>query len=96
MELNPVSLDPRYLFLLDMGSVLFIWVGNSTPKTQLSKAKLLAGKISKNERKGKARVFVVRQGAEPSPFWRGLLVENPETLVSKQVGHPNSQLDQIA
>ena len=65
--------------MLDIGRALFLWVGNKTPKTKLSKAKLLGEKIIKNERRGRGRVLVVRQGAEPSQFWRGLIVDRPET-----------------
>ena len=79
VELSPESLDPRYIFMLDIGRALFLWVGNQTPNTKLSKAKLLGEKIIKNERRGRGRVLVVRQGAEPSQFWKGLLVDKPET-----------------
>ncbi|XP_075239322.1 protein flightless-1 homolog [Convolutriloba macropyga] len=89
VELSPESLDPRYIFMLDIGRALFLWVGNKTPKTKLSKAKLLGEKIIKNERRGRGRVLVVRQGAEPSQFWRGLIVDRPETFTFK----PSEWLD---
>jgi len=45
--------------------------------TLKSKARLMAEKISKVERKGKAEIHIFSQGDEPVTFWRGLR-ENEE------------------
>lgn len=64
------SLDPRYVFVLDIGLKIFIWDGRSSKNTLKSKARLLAEKINKNERKNKAEIFTEIQGKVPLLYLR--------------------------
>lgn len=78
VEVSVESLDPRHVFLLDTGKVLFIWYGKRCRNTLRSKTRLLAEKINKNERKGVACVEGVDQGEEGNSFWRALGVDEGE------------------
>merc|ERR1719431_621939 len=69
----PESLDPRHVFLLDSGMSLFVWYGRRCKNVVKSKARLMAEKISKNERKNLATINIFSQGDEPPSFWRILL-----------------------
>ena len=69
----PESLDPRHVFLLDSGMSLFVWYGRRCKNVVKSKARLMAEKISKNERKNMATINIFSQGDEPPSFWHILL-----------------------
>lgn len=68
---NPTtdSLDPRYVFVLDTGLKIFIWYGKKCKNTLKSKARLMAEKINKNERKNKAEIITEVMGDESRDFW---------------------------
>ncbi|XP_049849364.1 protein flightless-1 [Schistocerca gregaria] len=63
------SLDPRYVFVLDTGLKIFMWYGKKSKNTFKSKARLMAEKINKNERKNKAEILTELPGEESSDFW---------------------------
>ncbi|XP_067011007.2 protein flightless-1 isoform X2 [Anabrus simplex] len=81
IHLEPVSvsaesLDPRYVFVLDKGLVIYMWYGRKSKNTFKSKARLLAEKINKNERKNKAEIIMQVPGDESTDFWRTLGCED--------------------
>ena len=77
IHLEPVatcseSLDPRFVFMLDVGLKIFIWNGKKSKNTIKSKARLMAEKINKNERKNKADIIIEMMGSESKEFWLNL------------------------
>ena len=52
---TPDSLDPRHVFLVDGGLKIFVWYGRKCKNVLKSKARLMAEKINKTERKDKVR-----------------------------------------
>lgn len=48
---------------------IFIWYGKKAKNTLKSKARLMAEKINKNERKNKAEIFTENMGNESRDFW---------------------------
>ncbi|XP_012256387.1 protein flightless-1 isoform X2 [Athalia rosae] len=75
LEAVPVgveSLDPRFVFVLDKGTKIFMWYGIKAKNTLKSKARLLAEKINKNERKNKADIITEIMGSESEEFWKSL------------------------
>ncbi|KRT80377.1 hypothetical protein AMK59_7406, partial [Oryctes borbonicus] len=77
IHLEPVavsieSLDPGYVFVLDVGLKIFIWNGKKSKNTLKSKARLMSEKINKNERKNKAEIFTENMGQESNEFWLAL------------------------
>ncbi|XP_063216475.1 protein flightless-1 [Bacillus rossius redtenbacheri] len=77
IHLEPVtvavrSLDPRYVFVLDAGLKIFMWYGKKSKNTFKSKARLIAEKINKNERKNKAEILTEMPGDESADFWKNL------------------------
>lgn len=75
VEVTPESLDSRFVFVLDTGLKLFIWYGKKSKNTLKSKARLMAEKINKNERKNKAEIFTENQEEESLTFLQILGVE---------------------
>ncbi|XP_034449276.1 protein flightless-1 homolog [Hippoglossus hippoglossus] len=74
-----VSLDPRYVFLLETGMDIFVWRGANATLSSTTKARLFAEKINKNERKGKAEITTLMQNQEPPSFWE-VLGGQPEEI----------------
>ncbi|XP_003791092.1 protein flightless-1 homolog isoform X1 [Otolemur garnettii] len=72
VPLKGTSLDPRFVFLLDQGLDIYVWRGAQATLSSTTKARLFAEKINKNERKGKAEIFLLVQGQEPPEFWEVL------------------------
>lgn len=70
----PESLDPRFVFVLDAGYNIFVWHGLKSKNTMRQKARLLAEKINKEERKNKAEIIFCSQGEETTEFWAELSV----------------------
>ncbi|GLV41932.1 flightless I [Carabus blaptoides fortunei] len=85
---NTDSLDPRYVFVLDTGLKIFIWYGKKCKNTLKSKARLLAEKINKNERKNKSEIITEIMGDESREFWKTLgesTGAKPENLLEEHV-----------
>ena len=61
------SLNLGLVFLLDCGEVLFIWCGSRSSLMSRSKARLLAEKINKFERKGHSKIIQLRPVGPPPP-----------------------------
>ncbi|XP_055619674.1 protein flightless-1 [Toxorhynchites rutilus septentrionalis] len=72
VEVTSESLDPGYVFLLDTGLQIFMWYGSKSKNTLKSKARLIAEKMNKNERKNKAEIFQEYQSSEGVEFWKAL------------------------
>lgn len=69
-------LDPRYVFLLDGGKKIYIWYGKKSKNTVQSKARLLAEKMNKNERKNLSEIVTFSQGQEPPEFLKLVGIED--------------------
>ncbi|CAL1292808.1 unnamed protein product [Larinioides sclopetarius] len=70
-------LDPRYVFLLDVGKKIYIWYGKRSKNTVQSKARLLAEKMNKNERKNLSEIVTFTQGQEAPEFLKLAGIEDP-------------------
>ncbi len=70
VHLSEDSLDPRHVFLVDAGLRIYVWYGIKCKNVLKSKARLMAEKINKNERKDKATIKIFIQGHEPPDFWQ--------------------------
>ena len=70
VPLTDDSLDPRHVFLVDGGLRIYVWYGTKCKNVLKSKARLMAEKINKNERKDKAIIKIFIQGHEPPDFWQ--------------------------
>lgn len=68
VEISFSSLDPRFVFILDNGLSIHLWYGKNAKSTFKSKARLLAEKINKNERKNKAEIITEMSGEETEEF----------------------------
>ncbi|KAK2714542.1 protein flightless-1-like isoform X2 [Artemia franciscana] len=87
IHLEPVavhwsSLDPRHVYLLDIGLRMFIWHGVKAKNTLKSKTRLMAEKINKNERKDKSEIIQFGQDEESLEFWR---------ILGREDGYPPSE-----
>lgn len=96
IHLEPVivaleSLDPRFAFVLDVGTRIHIWLGKKSKNTLNSKARLMAEKINKTERKNKCDILVDMQGEESPEFWEALDVL-PEEVA--ELPPPQEHLDE--
>ena len=54
------SLDQGQVFLLDCGDHLFVWSGTKSSLMSRSKARLLAEKINKFERKNRSKIIQIK------------------------------------
>ena len=59
---SPDSLDPGYVFLVDAGLKIYVWYGLKCKNVLKSKARLMAEKINKIERKNKGSIQIFSQG----------------------------------
>lgn len=93
IHLEPVpvtyeNLDPRYIFILDTGLKIFMWYGKKAKNNFKAKARLLAEKINKNERKNKAEIITETFKEESCDFWKALGEESgqpPEEPIIEHV-----------
>ncbi|RWS26348.1 hypothetical protein B4U80_01102 [Leptotrombidium deliense] len=74
------SLDPRCAFILDAGNYIYVWNGLKSKNTMKQKARLLAEKINKDERKNKGEIVNFNQGDELDEFWNLLGVRESERV----------------
>lgn len=63
------SLDPQQVLILDSGMTMYVWVGELAKGVKRSKARLIAEKINKDERKNDAEIVMAYQGYEDDNFW---------------------------
>ena len=76
-------LDPRHVFLLDAGLRIFVWYGKKCKNVLKSKARLMAEKINKNERKNKGLIHIFCQGDEPNLFWLTIQDQGSSSMESE-------------
>ncbi|GAA35205.2 protein flightless-1 [Clonorchis sinensis] len=69
MPLSPLSLDPKFCYLIDAQSELYLWLGADSRVMVRTKGRLLAEKISVRERRGEAAIHLEAQGRESDAFW---------------------------
>lgn len=69
MPLSPYSLDPKFVYLLDANSQLFVWVGKKSRSLIQTKGRLLAEKISIRERRNEASIHIEAESRESNMFW---------------------------
>lgn len=86
IHLEPVpvqydSLDPGFVFVLDTGNKVFMWYGKNAKSTLKSKARLMAEKINKNERKNKAEILTEIMNSESDDFLTCLNVKDTSQLL---------------
>ena len=86
VDMSSVSLDSRYVFLVDAGQRIFIWNGSKAKNTMKQKARLLAEKIAKEERKNKSQLIFCNQGAEEDEFWDELVIPDDQ-IVAQVIDH---------
>ncbi|XP_064595508.1 protein flightless-1 homolog isoform X2 [Liolophura sinensis] len=72
VAVSPSSLDRRYVFFLDVGMKLFVWVGKMSKGVTKTKTRLLAEKVDKHERKACAEITTMLQYQETTDFWKEL------------------------
>jgi len=83
------SLDYRYAFILDAGRQIYIWTGKKSTLMLRSKARLIAEKLNKNERKSTSEIVTVPQGGEEPVIWQ-LLAGPPDSDI-KESSHTSTQ-----
>lgn len=66
------------MFVLDTGNKIFMWYGTKAKSTLKSKARLMAEKINKNERKNKAEIIMEVMNTESEEFLLLLGLEKDE------------------
>ncbi|XP_034938811.1 protein flightless-1 [Chelonus insularis] len=88
VKIHHKSLDPNFVFVHDTGNMIFLWYGKHAKNTLKSKARLMAEKINKNERKNKAEILTEMMGSESNEFLSALGVDR-ESLVVKEHVDPN-------
>lgn len=69
--------------MLDTGNKIFMWYGKKAKSTLKSKARLMAEKINKNERKNKAEIITEVMNLESEDFLLNLGLE--DTSESKTI-----------
>ena len=85
VENNALSFDPRFSFIIDAGMTIWVWHGLKSNVVLKSKARLLAEKICKLERKGQAQVIQVVQGREPAEFCEHVMPDGSQNQVEEHV-----------
>lgn len=70
INVEPVytTLSNANVFILDNGLEIFLWNGHDSSLQQRLKGKIICQRISRNERKGRARVIEIDQGQEVFRF----------------------------
>jgi len=63
-------LNPRECLIIDKGKSIHVWCGSLAKSVKRSKARLIAEKINKDERKNEAEIVMQDQGYEDYYFWQ--------------------------
>uniref|UniRef100_H2ZPM3 Gelsolin-like domain-containing protein n=1 Tax=Ciona savignyi TaxID=51511 RepID=H2ZPM3_CIOSA len=69
VPLETSSLNPNEVLILDTGMTIYVWVGVNAKGVKRSKARLIAEKVNKDERKNNAEIVMSYQGYEEGDFW---------------------------
>ena len=83
------SLKPGGVYMLDAGSDIFLWNGPRSSLMTRSKARLMAEKIRKFERKNKSTIHQMRAGLEEEAFWE--ILGGPEDVEGEEEGEEEEE-----
>lgn len=75
-DLSYEALNPANVYILDFGLKLFLWHGKRSRNTLKSKARLMAEKINKNDRKNKAEIITEPEDGESEDFLQVLGIQD--------------------
>lgn len=73
MPANPTSLDPKFVYLLDGGSRMYLWIGSQSRLLIQTRGRLLAEKIAQKERLTDTEILLEMEGKESNEFWAILM-----------------------
>ncbi|KAL3309609.1 hypothetical protein Ciccas_011843, partial [Cichlidogyrus casuarinus] len=73
MPVHPLSLDSKFVYLVDGNSRLYVWIGAKSRLLVQTKGRLIAEKIATKERNGEAVIHIEPQGRESNEFWTVML-----------------------
>lgn len=90
VEMHHSSLNANDVFILDNGAKIFLWFGKKSRNTVKSKARLLATKVNKNDKKNKGEIFTETQGNESEDFLTliGLNPVEEYSFASEEIDRP--------
>lgn len=90
VEMHHSSLNANDVFILDNGAKIFLWFGKKSRNTVKSKARLLATKVNKNDKKNKGEIFTETQGNESEDFLTliGLNPDEEYSFASEETDRP--------
>ncbi|XP_062892847.1 capping protein (actin filament), gelsolin-like b [Mobula hypostoma] len=89
--LNWESFNTGDCFILDLGETIYQWCGTSSNLYERQKSAQFAGSIRDLERKGRARVVIVRDGEEPPEM---IEVLGAKPLLKEGTPQDDAQADQ--
>ncbi|KAH9285255.1 Protein flightless-1 [Echinococcus granulosus] len=69
MPVSPDSLDPKFVYLVDGDSCLYVWFGSRSRLLIQTRGRLLAEKIAQKERLNEATISLEHEGRESTEFW---------------------------
>ena len=69
MPVSPASLDPKFVYLVDGDSCLYVWFGSKSRILIQTRGRLLAEKIAQKERLNEATISLEHEGRESTEFW---------------------------
>ncbi|VUZ39536.1 unnamed protein product [Hymenolepis diminuta] len=69
MPVSPSSLDPKFVYLVDGDSCLYVWFGSKSRLLIQTRGRLLAEKIAQKERLNEATISLEHEGRESTEFW---------------------------
>nr|CDS33719.2 protein flightless 1 [Hymenolepis microstoma] len=69
MPVSPASLDPKFVYLVDGDSCLYVWFGSKSRRLIQTRGRLLAEKIAQKERLNEATISLEHEGRESTEFW---------------------------
>ncbi|BHF73299.1 hypothetical protein SprV_0401638000 [Sparganum proliferum] len=97
MPLTPLSLDPKYVYLIDGDSKLYVWMGSQARVLIQTRGRLLAEKIAQKERLNEAEILVESEGRESNEFLAVLLgLWKPPPLLNPNIDENDLQTTKTA
>lgn len=93
VALSSNSLDSRFVFVIDIGTKIFVWNGVKSKNTTKQKARLLVEKLNKDERKSKAELVFCDQGDEHQDLLNELNLSDPLPKVPFKTVDLNDDFD---
>jgi len=102
VEYKPSSMNTGDVFILDLGKKIFQWNGKEASRMEKQKAMDTTRSIRDQERKGKARVFIVDQDNAATAdlekeFWEGFGHPKPSSIAeaTDDAEHESAQVKSI-